>query len=199
KLGEVVADLAAGSDALARANARGFQLLRSATGPFDFVGQPPLEVVQAYLKGRPAVGAVVPLARLSELAPLSPLQLSVLQRSNWASEEARVARELFAVLRFYRALSPAQRAALYSEAGLDVAGLTHAQLHALLDDKNKRGGFEVHSHLQEIRGLRFRFEEEPGQGEEGLTMRALRDGKTVSETMAELPVVAAEEGPVAQR
>jgi len=191
-LPEVMADLAGGCDATARAGGRGYQLLRSNSEPFDGAGR--LPNLKEFLGRRPARGKVVPFAVLSMLGRLTPYQLSILERSNLCSEEARVARELFTVLCFYESLTPPQRAALFSTEGLPAAGLTHRQLHAFLDEKRMRGNLEVHGPLQDMRAIRFRFTEDLAGEEPGITMVVLRDGRPVEQAVTvALPLVEEEE------
>jgi hypothetical protein len=192
RLTDVMNDLAIAVDAVHQTNARGYQLLRSRTEAIDRAGMPPAAPVEAYLKGRPAVGKTVPFEKLVPLTPLTPLQLQVLGRSNLATAEASIAEEVFSLLRFYHALTEPQRKALFSEAGLDVASLSHQQLHAILDEKAKRGGLDIHDHLQQLKGLRLRFKEDLGE-DSMLLLQAVRDGTVVSSSTQELPKVEDEE------
>jgi hypothetical protein len=144
-------------------------------------------VLQRYLASRPKDGDIVPFVKLAELAPLTPLQLAVLQRSNLASAEAEKARETFAVMRFYQSLTPDQRARLFGESGVSAETLTHAQVHAFLDEKRKRAEFDIHDQLQQLRGLSFRFREVLDKDEDGLVLEALRDGNVVYAGSQALP------------
>jgi hypothetical protein len=139
------------------------------------------------------VGQPVPFATLLPLTALTPLQLQVLTRSNVASAEASIAKEVFSLLRFYQSLTEPQRKALFSDAGLEVGSLTHPQLHAILDEKAKRGGLDIHDHLQQLRGLKLRFKEELTKEESALLLQAVRDGTVVSSSSQELPRVEKEE------
>jgi hypothetical protein len=194
----VLAELARNCEGTAAVTSRGFYLIRSVTESLDRAGVAPASAVQAYLKQRPEPGKAVPLEALSALGALTPMQLSVLERSNVCSSEAGFAREAYAVLRFYRALTPRQRRAVFDDAGLQVAGLNHAQLHELLDQRMKRADFDIHEHVQAIRGLSFRFVERLGE-ENTLTLQAWRGGRLLSSSTVELPVVEAEDRPVARR
>ena len=194
RLSEVMADLSASVDANYRPTARGFHLFRSRTEVIDRVGLPIDSVVQHYLAQRPALSQIVPFATLSLLAPLSPFQLAVLQRSNLASDDAGIARQIFAVMRFYQSLKPEQQKAIFSAEGLAVEGLDHRQLHAFLDQKDKRGDLEVHDHLQQIKGLYFRFKEERDKDDDGsLILQVVRDGAVVATSNQDLPHVSREE------
>lgn len=198
RISQVMAEFAASADAAARLNARGFYLVRSLTELLDTLQLPSPGVVERYLKTRPPVGQKVRLAQLAELAALSPMQLAILERGNLCSEDAGFARRTYAVLAFYRALTPAQRQALTSEAGVEAGTLTPPQLHALLNEKAKRGEFNIFGQLQEIKGLRFRFLEHPERREDSLQLQALRAGGVVSSAAVSLPAVAAERGPTAR-
>jgi hypothetical protein len=193
KLTDVMSALGSSINALHRPNARGYQLFRSRTEAIDRSGLPPATVVENYLRNRPELGQPVPFTALVPLTPLTPLQLQVLGRSNVAGAEAAIAEEIFSLLRFYQALTPPQRKALFSEEGLDVGSLTHPQLHAILDEKAKRGGLDIHDHLQQLKGLRLRFKEELDKEESSLLLQALRDGTVVSSSTQELPKVEKEE------
>jgi len=199
RLTDVMNDLALATDAIYQPNSRGYHLFRSRTEVIDRAGIPPSSVMQRYLKARPAVGGVVPFARLSELAPLTPLQFAVLQRSNLASSEADKGRETFALLRFYQSLTPEQRSQLFSASGLSVEALTHPQLHALLDEKRKRAEFDIHDQLQQIHGLYLRFREEDEKDEDGLILEAVRDGNVVYVSSQSLPRVDQEDRLVVTR
>jgi len=199
KVGEVMAQLGVQLDAQATATARGFQLLRSLTDLMDLSGLPAAAPVQSYLRKQPKPGETVSFAALADLAALTPLQLSVLERSNIASEEASFVREAYALLRFYQGLSPAQQQALFSKEGLDVSELTHEQWHALLDQRDKRGDFNILNSVQEIKGLRFRFLERRDRKEGSFRAEALRAGQLVAEADLDLPVVEAEVRPIAAR
>jgi hypothetical protein len=193
KLTDAMFDLAVATDADFEPNARGFQLFRSRTEALDRGGYLPTAPVQNYLRKRPAPGKAVSIAALAELAPLSPLQLSVLERSNLASADAKFARNSFALLRFYELLSLEQRQLLFSPQGLAADGLSHAQLHALLDEKRKRSDFDIHGELQQIRGLFFRVTEDLAKEEEGLVLEALREGQPVVTATDDLPRVEKED------
>ncbi len=188
KLSQVVEDLATASDAVASSTSRGFHLIRSRTEPIDFLGLVPRERLQAFVSRLPSPEKAVPLETLVELAPLTSLQLSVLHRSNVALEPVGFARETYALIRFFHALKPEQRAALFTKEGLDAAGLSHLQLHLLLDQRDKRGDFDIYEHLQEIRGLRFRFMPETDEDGEGLTLQLFRGDMLVSTQSLDLPV-----------
>jgi hypothetical protein len=195
-LSEVMADLSIAIDANYRPTARGFHLFRSRTEVIDRVGLPTSAVVEQYLAKRPALSQLVPFATLSLLAPLSPFQLAVLQRSNLASDDAVIARQIFAVMRFYQSLKPEQQKALFSMEGLAADTLDHRQLHAFLDQKDKRGDLEVHDHLQQIKGLYFRFKEEREKEKDGdgtLVLQVVRDGNVVATSNQDLPHVSREE------
>jgi hypothetical protein len=197
-LPQVAADLAAACEATVTAGARGFQLLRSLSEPFDPAGR--LPDLTEFFKRRPARGAVVPFATLALLSPLTPYQLSVLERSNRCTAEATAARELFTVLRFYQSLSAAQKQELFTGPGLEAASLTHAQLHHFLDEKRMRGNLEIHGPLQDMRGLRFRFSEGAVEDEPAITLAVLRDGKPVEMAVSiALPEVDEEETLTVQR
>jgi hypothetical protein len=198
KLSEVMADLATACDATIHASSRGYQLLRSTTEAMDRLGIPEPAVVQAYLTKRPKAGAV-PFATLSELAPLSPLQLNVLSRNHTCGVDAHEAGKMFAVLRFYRSLTPEQRQALFSTQGLSAASLTHEQIHQFLDEKLKRASFDIHDQLQMLRGLSFRFREQVQEQEYVLQLDAYRDGEVKSHATEALPKIDEDEGPSAQR
>ncbi|MGV3719527.1 MAG: hypothetical protein ACO1SX_01345 [Actinomycetota bacterium] len=187
RMTDVMNDLALAVDATYQPNSRGYHLFRSRTEMIDRAGLPPAAVLQHYLATRPAAGEVVPFAKLAELAPLTPLQLAVLQRSNLASAEAEKARETFAVMRFYQSLTPEQRSLLFTESGLSAEKLTHTQVHAFLDEKRKRAEFDIHDQLQQMRGLAFRFREEPEKDEDGLILEAVRDGNIVVASTQALP------------
>jgi hypothetical protein len=193
RLSEVMADVSASIDADYRPTARGFHLFRSRTEVIDRVGLPTPSVVQQYLAQRPALSQLVPFTTLAGLSPLSPFQLAVLQRSNVAGEDAAIARQIFAVLRFYQSLKPEQQQALFSMQGLMVSTLDHRQLHAFLDQKDKRGDLEVHDHLQQIRGLYLRFKEERDRDDGTLVLEVLRDGNVVATSNQDLPHVSTEE------
>jgi hypothetical protein len=193
KVTDVMNDLAQRIEAVHRPNARGYQLFRSRTEAIDRSGLPPAAPLEEYLKLRPAVGQPVPFATLLPLTALTPLQLQVLTRSNVASAEASIAKEVFSLLRFYQSLTEPQRKALFSDAGLEVGSLTHPQLHAILDEKAKRGGLDIHDHLQQLRGLKLRFKEELTKEESALLLQAVRDGTVVSSSSQELPRVEKEE------
>jgi hypothetical protein len=197
KVSQVMADLAQRCGAAVEVNARGFRLLRSLTELLDASGRPPAATIQAYLKERPPAGKAVPFRTLSRLGELTPLQFSVLQRSSICASEAGFARQAFALLRFYRSLTPPQREELFSEKGLPVSTLAHAQLHALLDQRDKRANFDIYTHLQEINGLIFRFQESQEGEATLLRLQALRDGNFLAKTEIPLPVVEPEETPVA--
>jgi hypothetical protein len=194
----VMAELAATCEATARPTSRDFYLLRSVTESMDRAGVPPAAALGAYLKQRPPTGRAVTLAQLSALGALTPLQISILERSNVCSAEATFAREAYAVLRFYRALTAAQRQALAGDEGLPVSSLTHAQLHQLVDQRIKRAEFDIHEHLQQMPGLSFRFVERLGQ-ENTLTMQAWRGGRMLTSSTVELPAAAEEDVPLAKR
>lgn len=193
RLSEVMADLSTAIDANYRPTARGFHLFRSRTEVIDRVGLPTMNVVQRYLEQRPALSQLVPFATLAQLAPLSPFQLAVLQRSNLASDDAVIARQIFAVMRFYESLKPEQQKALFSAQGLAADTLDHRQLHAFLDQKDKRGDLEVHDHLQQIKGLYFRFKEEREKDDGTLLLQVVRDGNVVATSNQDLPHVSREE------
>lgn len=188
-LSQVMQDMAAACDVSVQATSRGFYLFRSNTEALDPAGAIP-ESIAGYLKRRPQKGKPVPFDLLAELGDLTPLQLAVLQRSNLCTPDTITAREIYTILRFYRSLTAAQREALFTAAGLDVAALSHPQLHALLDEKAKRGNWEVHGPLQAIKGLRLRFEHTSIDGHEAVSFVCLRDGKELEPPLvAELPIV----------
>lgn len=197
RLPEVMADYAAGCAARVQSTARGFQLLRSVTESFDSVGRPPDGPVRRFLAARPKVGEVVGFEQMLELGSLTPMQLAILQRGNVCTAEASFAVDNYAILRFYQALNPSQRRAVFSDEGLDAAALTHAQLHALLDAKLKRADWDIHAHLQTLAGLRFRFRQQVERDEKSITYQALREGRVVSGANADLPSVEEEERPAA--
>lgn len=199
-LSQVMEDLGAACDVTVTANSRGFFLCRSNTEALDGAGSLP-ESIMDYVRRRPEKGKVISFDLLSELGELTPLQLAVLQRSNLCTPETIAAREIYTVLRFYRSLTPAQRQAIFTADGLEAAGLSHAQLHALLDEKAKRGNWEVHGPLQEIKGLRFRFERASVDGQAAVTFVCLRDGNELEPpVLVELPKVDEdEEVPTASR
>lgn len=197
KLSQVIEDLATVSDAVASSTPRGFHLIRSRTEPLDTLGLAPRERLQAFVSRLPATGKAVPLETIIELAPLTSLQLSVLHRSNVALEPIGFARETYALIRFYHALKPEQRTALFTKEGLDAASLSHLQLHLLLDQRDKRGDFDIYEHLQEIRGLRFRFMPENDEDGEGLTLQLFRGDTLVSTQSLDLPIYEPEPRPTA--
>ena len=189
-----MAELSTSVDATYHPTARGYYLFRSRTEAVDRVGLPSPAVVQQYLSQRPALAQVVPFTTLAVLAPLSPFQLSVLQHYNVASDDAAIARQIFAVMRFYQSLKPEQQKALFTEQGLAAETLDHRQLHAFLDQKDKRGDLEIHDHLQQIKGLYFRFKEEhEREGDGTLILQAVRDGTVVATSNQDLPRVSTEE------
>lgn len=191
---DVMAELSTSVDATYHPTARGYYLFRSRTEAVDRVGLPTPAVVQQYLSQRPALAQTVPFTTLAVLAPLSPFQLSVLQHYNVASDDAAIARQIFAVMRFYQSLKPEQQKALFTEQGLAADTLDHRQLHAFLDQKDKRGDLEIHDHLQQIKGLYFRFKEEhEREGDGTLVLQAVRDGTVVATSNQDLPRVSTEE------
>lgn len=198
-LGQAMTEMAGYCEATLTANARGYQLLRSTTEAYDSLALPSSGPVQNYLKQRPKEGDWVTLEQLMELSSMTSLQLSVLQRSNLCDNEATFVREAYAVVRFYRSLTPEQRRLLFSEAGVEVASLTHAQLHQLLDAKAKRADWDIHEHVQQVRGLRFMFRNLERRNETVLEMRAIRGSRLVSPASTELPRVELEERPTASR
>lgn len=190
---QVMADVAAACDVAITPSSRGFYLLRSRTEAFDAAGDVP-DWLAKYVARRPAKGQFVSWDLLAELGDLTPLQLAVVQRSNLCTEETITAGEIYTVLRFYRTLSAEQRNAIFSPEGLDVSTLTHPQLHALLDEKVKRGNWEVHGPLQAIKGLRFRFQNTTNDGKPAVTLSAVRDGKDLeAPIVVELPQIEEEE------
>lgn len=194
-ISEMIVGLAERCDATLTVTARGYQLLRSQTELLDHSCQIPLPLVQAYLKDRPAMGKPVPFAHLAQLGSLTPMQLSLLELANLCSEDAQIAGDTYALLRFYQALAPEQRAALFAPAGIEVRTLTHAQLHQLLDQRDKRGEFDLITHLQDFRGLRLRFREKLEGRASTVVLQALRGEETVSQNEFALPIVR-EEKPV---
>jgi hypothetical protein len=201
KLAEVMADLASPNqlDAVYHATARGFHLFRSATEWIDHVALPPPGPVAAYLAGRPPMNSVVPFHKLLPLAQLMPVQLAILERGNTCSEDAHSAREVYALMHFYLALSPAQQAALFTPEGIPAAGCTHAQLHQLLAGKDKRAGWDVEGPLQNPKSIRLRFQEIAGDSGKNLEVEAVREGMVVASGNAQLPLVEAEDQPSAER
>jgi hypothetical protein len=191
-------DLAATCDATPILTARGFCLLRDAGALPETPLHPLPGPVAEYLKGRPAIGSPVTLERLAPLGALTPGQLSVLSRYNLCDEEALFTSGALAVVRFRAALTAEQQQALGSEAGLEVSTLTHRQLHALIDARKKRGDFDIFSkEFAQMRGLRLRFRELPGQAEDNLVLQGLRDGMVVVGVTLSLPVVEALARPTA--
>jgi hypothetical protein len=190
---DVMADLSNALDADFKSTARGYFLFRSRTEPIDRVGIPTPSVVEKYLALRPPLSQTVSFTALAALVPLSPLQLAVLQHCNVASEDATIAGQIFAVIRFYQSLKPEQQRALFSEQGLAAESLDHRQLHAFLDQKDKRGDLEVHDHLQQIKGLYFRFREERDKDDGTLVLQVLRDGSVITTSNQDLPRVSTEE------
>jgi hypothetical protein len=199
-LWQVMSEVSAACDVSVKASSRGFYLLRSNTEALDSAATLP-EWVGKYAERRPKKGAFVRFDVLSELSELSPLQVAVLQRSNLCTPETLTAREIYTILRFYRTLSPEQRVRIFSPAGLEAAGLTHPQLHALLDEKLKRGNWEVHGPLQALKGLSFRFQETSDEGKPAVSFVCVRDGKELEPpVLVELPQIEEdEERPTASR
>lgn len=198
-VGQVAADLAVACDCRLVSNSRGFVLLRSNTEHLDAAGHLP-ESLSNFLRKRPEPGSYVPLEVLAELAALSPLQVAILQRSNVCTEETITVRELYTVLDFYRSLSPELRQALVSPTGVEASRLSHAQLHALLGDKALRANWEVHSPLQEMKGLAFRVRQVQEDGQPALALACLRNGQETEGTVVvELPKAGEEERPTATR
>ena len=196
---QVAADLAAATDTLLVPNSRGYVLLRSNTELFDAAGQPS-EALDRYLAQQIAPGAVVPLPALAELGGLSLFQLAVLERGNVCTVEAGTAREVYTVLHFFLSLTADQRQALFSPAGLPARRLTHAQLHHLLDEKDKRVNWEVHTPLQQMDGLAFRMEQVRGPDGPAITMTCLREGREIEgAVLFGLPRSEPEERPSAAR
>jgi hypothetical protein len=174
-------------------------LLRSNTELFDAAGQPS-EALDRYLSHRVQPGAMVPLEALCELGGLSLFQLAVLERSNVCTAEASAAREIYTVLHFYLSLTAEQRQALFSPAGLEARRMTHGQLHHLLDEKDKRVNWEVHTPLQEMDGLAFRMDRVRGPDGPAISMTCLRAGRELEgAVLFELPRAAPEERPSASR
>lgn len=199
RLGQVVADFALISDAVASTTARGFHLARSRTEMLDSLGLVPEERLQPLLKKLPAEKQPVSLELLSELHSLTPLHLSILQRSNVGLEVISFAREAYALLRFYHALTPEQRTALFSPKGIEATALSHTQLHMMLDQRDKRGDFDVYEHLQELNGLRFRFLRDEGGDMNTLGLQLLRGDMLISSQTLDLPAVEKEPKPEARR
>jgi hypothetical protein len=197
--GAVAAEVAGMCGVTVTVSARGSYLFRSQTALLDLSARPAGGVVRSYLEHRPSAGKPVPLALLSSLAELTPLQLATLRRSNLCTPEARFAADGPALLAFVRALAPDQRRALFGTGGLEVASLTHAQLHALLDARVKRAGFDVFEQMQRLRGLRFRLQENLEHSPYVLTLEALRGDAVVARRELTLPVVGLEEEPSARR
>lgn len=200
-LSTVLTDLSTLYDVTPTLTSRGFCLLRDAGVVPEISLRPLATVVAEYLKGRPPVGSVVTLAQMSPLGALIPGQLAVLAQSSQCSAEARFLTGTtsggdaspqvgaYAIVRFYASLSPEQRVALASTEGLDMAALTHRQLHTLIDARGKRGDFDLFPHLNEIREMRLRFRERPEQKEDNLILQAMRGGMTEAGVTLNLPVV----------
>ena len=199
KVTQVCAQIARACDASLTVNARGYHLLRSLSEAVDPSGVPPGDPVRAYLKSRPAKAQRVRLAQLAALAALTPMQVSVLERSNVCSNEASFVRENHALLRFYRALTQAQQESLHADSGLELSSLPQAQLHALVDEDYKTGDLNLSEALQRLDGLRLRFREDPAKEENSLVLQLLRGTETATTRNVDLPVVGIEEVPSASR
>jgi hypothetical protein len=198
---QLIGDLARQCDSTYTLTSRGFYLIRSNSAIIDSLYLPPANVVEAYLKTRPAKEKRVPFALESELAAMSPIQLKILQRSNLCSEDAEFAYDTYGLLRFYRLLNPEQRKQLFSvapagvdvaggaQAGLDAATLGHAALHAFLDERTKRGDLNIYGELQEIKGLRIRFAEYTDKRENTFVAQGLRGAEIKTTATRELAQV----------
>lgn len=197
----VLANIAAAYDAKPTLTARGFGLLRDTAAVPDFPLHTPAQILTDYEKNRPPVSRVVTLEQMSPLSTLTPGQLALLAATNRYNAEARfltgspgredtaIQAAAYALVRFHAALSPEQRQALASDAGLDAATLTHRQLHLLIDARSKRGDFDVFPHMGQLRGLHLRFRTYPERKEDNLTLQALRDGMSVAGIALNLPTV----------
>jgi hypothetical protein len=199
RLSQVLGELAAACDAHPSLTARGFGLLRPAGGLLDWALQPASPLVRKYLASRPEPGSTVSLEQLVPLGELTPGQLSVLSRENRCDPEADFVRGAYALVRFVGALGPAERAALASVHGLELASLPHAALHALVDERAKRGELNIFAQLQNLPGLHLRFQVLEGRTEDNLVMQALRGPDMVAGAVLTLPVVEPDELPAASR
>lgn len=197
KPGEVLLQLAASCDAVASTTPRGFALLRSQTEWVDNLGFPPQAIVREYVRQQPAKGQALSLEAVTPLIRLNPLQLSVLTRSNQCTDAAEFVRSAGALIRFRQALSPSQRQALESEAGLGASELTPLQLHHLLDERSRRGDWDVYNQMSRVDNLRLRWKPRAGEPRPGMLLQVLREGKQIVSNELELPVPEDEDLPSA--
>lgn len=199
KPSEIMEKFAASCDAKLKVTTRGFYLLRSPTEWLDSLSNPAGESIRDYLKTRPAEGKPVPLGQLIKLGAMNPLQLSVLERCNQVGVEATFLRAAFAVVRFQGSLTPEQRTGLHSEKGVSASELTHAQLHVLLDERARRGDYDIYTQLQQRKGLHLRFVEQLTGKAPQVLLQAVRDGKVLTSNELELAIVEPEEPVTAVR
>lgn len=196
RLGAILHELAQTCEATVSVSSRGFCLLRSRTEALDSLGRlPPGKT--ADLKLRFAGTARPDFQAYTEFGSLTPFQISLLERSNICTEAAEFAGGNYAILRFYSSLSPEQRSLLFRQ-GVDAAALSHAQLHMLLDQRDKRGDFDVYEQMQELKGLVVRFGT-PTMDGEGLVLQTLRGGKELSRAVLKFPEFEDEDRPQATR
>lgn len=197
---QLVGDLARQCDSTYTLTSRGYYLIQSNSAIIDSLYLPPANVVEAYLESRPAKDKRVPFAQEADLAALSPIQLKILQRSNLCSEDAEFAYDTYGLLRFFRLLTPEQRKQLFSsgssgmdataaQPGLDAATLSHAALHAFLDERTKRGDLNIYGELQEMKGLRLRFAEYTDKRENTFVAQGLRGSEIKTTATRELAQV----------
>jgi hypothetical protein len=197
---QLIGDLARQCDSTYTLTSRGYYLLQSNSAIIDSLYLPPANVVEAYLKARPAKDKRIPFAQQSDLAAMSPIQLKILARSNLCSEDAEFAYDTYGLLRFFRLLTPEQRKQLFSsgaagldasaaQPGLDAATLSHAALHAFLDERTKRGDLNIYGELQEMKGLRLRFAEYTDKRENTFVAQGLRGAEIKTTATRELAQV----------